>query len=138
MMMLEHPPLLIFQCSVKMKRQKSNPTMFGNMPLISYLDFLHFTLMEKASENGSNINMDDMGQFSQWHEKYLAIGELSTSFFENLWDKGNPEFLKTNSIKNQHMLWKYLHHQLEKPKNHPSLGIPCLFYFQNNSVISPG
>ena len=31
------------------------------------------------------------------------IGELS-------WDKGNPEFLKTNPIKNLHMLWKYLHH----------------------------
>ena len=55
-------------------------------------------------------NMDDMGQFYQWDEKYLAIGELSTSYFENSWDKGNPELLKTNCIKNLHMLWKYLHH----------------------------
>ena len=39
----------------KMKRKKKNPTMFGNMLLISYSNFLHFTLMGKASENGSNI-----------------------------------------------------------------------------------
>ena len=25
-------------------------------------------------------NMDDMGQFYQWDEKYLVIGELSTSY----------------------------------------------------------
>ena len=37
------------------------------------------------------------------------IGELPTSYLENSWDKGNPEFLKTNPIKNLHMLWKYLH-----------------------------
>ena len=54
--------------------------------------------------------MDDMEQFYQWEEKYLAIGELSTSYFENCWDQGNPEFLKTNPIKKLHMLWKYLHH----------------------------
>ena len=46
----------------------------------------------------------------EWDEKCLAIGELSTCYLENSWDKGNPEFLKTNSIKNLHMLWKYLHH----------------------------
>ena len=33
---------------------KSN-NIFGIMPLISYLNFLHFTLMEKPSENGSKI-----------------------------------------------------------------------------------
>ena len=50
------------------------------MPLISYLYFLHLTLVEKASEIGSlHQNMDDMEQFYQWDEKYLAIGELSTS-----------------------------------------------------------
>ena len=46
----------------------------------------------------------------QWDEKYLSIGELTTSYLENSWDKRNPEFLKTNSIKNLHMLSKYLHH----------------------------
>ena len=55
-------------------------------------------------------NMEDMEQFYHWNEKYLAIGELSTSYFENSWDKGNPEFLKMNPMKNLHMLWKYLHH----------------------------
>ena len=55
-------------------------------------------------------NMDDMGQFHQWGEKYLEIGELPTSYLENSWDKGNPEFLKTNPIKNLHILWKYLYH----------------------------
>ena len=55
-------------------------------------------------------NIDDMELFYQWDEKYLAIGELSTSFLENSWDISNPEFLKTNPIKNLHMLWKYLHH----------------------------
>ena len=55
-------------------------------------------------------NMDDMEMSYQWDEKYLSIGELSTSYLQNSWDKGNPEFLKTNSIKNLHMFWKYLHH----------------------------
>ena len=49
-------------------------------------------------------NIDDMEQVYQWDENYLAIGGLSTSYFENSWDKGNPEFLKTNPIKNLHML----------------------------------
>ena len=55
-------------------------------------------------------NMDDMQLFYQWDEKCLTIGELSTSYLENSWDKGKPEFLKNNFIKNQHMLWKYLYH----------------------------
>ena len=40
---------------VKLKRKTSTPTMFGNMPLISYLNLLLFTLMGKVSENGSYI-----------------------------------------------------------------------------------
>ena len=48
-----------------------------------------------------------MNQFYQWD---VAIGEFSTPYFENSWDKSNPEFLNTNPIKNLHMLWKYLHH----------------------------
>ena len=39
--------------------------------------------------------MDDLGQVHQWNEKYLVIGELSSSYLENSWDIGNPEFLKT-------------------------------------------
>ena len=34
------------------KEEKSNPTMFGNMPLISNSNFLHFTLMEKPQKMG--------------------------------------------------------------------------------------
>ena len=46
----------------------------------------------------------------------LAFREISTSYLENSWDKGNPEFLKTNSIKNMYMLWKYLHHLVREAK----------------------
>ena len=71
----------------------------------------YFILMVKVSEKWvKHQNIDDMELFYQWDEKYLAIGELSTSFLENSWDISNPEFLKTNPIKNLHMLWKYLHH----------------------------
>ena len=56
--------------------------MFGSMPLISHLP-LH--------PDGKSLrkwvkhqNMDDVEQSFQWDEKYLAIGELSTSYFENL------------------------------------------------------
>ena len=38
------------------------------------------------------------------------IGEFSTSYLENSWDKGNKEFSKANPIKNLHVLWKYLPH----------------------------
>ena len=51
----------------------------------------------KASENGSNIKT-----WMIWNNVY--------QWDENSWDKGNPEFLMTNSIKNLHILWKYLHH----------------------------
>ena len=50
-------------------------------------------------------SMDNMEQFYQWDERYLAIGVLSTSYLENSWDKGKPGFLKTNPIKNLRMLW---------------------------------
>ena len=69
-------------------------------------------------------NIDDMEQFYKWDEKYLAIGELSISNFENSWDKGNPEFLKTNSIKNLHMLGKYLHHLVREAQESSIPGNP--------------
>ena len=72
---------------------------------------LVFVLLSPLHPDGRSLrkwvkheDMDDMEQFYKWDEKYLAIGELSTSFFENSWDKGNPEFLKTNPIKNLHMI----------------------------------
>ena len=65
-------------------------------------------------------NMDDMELFYQWDEKCLEIGELSTSYLEKYWDKGNPEFLKTNHIKNLYMLWKCLHH-LVREAQEPSI-----------------
>ena len=50
-------------------------------------------------------NMDDMESFFKWDEGIIAIGEPSTSYLEISRGKGNLEFLKTNSIKNLHMLW---------------------------------
>ena len=66
---------------------------------------------------GQTSNMDDMEQFYQW----AVIEELSTSHLENSWDKSHPEFLKTNPIKNLHMLWKYLHHLVQEA---PESSIP--------------
>ena len=85
-------------------------------------------------------NMEDMESFYQCDKKFIAIGELyrSTSYLENSWDKGNLEFLKTNSITNLYMRWKYLNHQLKKPKSHPSIRINSLSYSQINSAIPPG
>ena len=57
-----------------------------------------------------------MESFYQWDEKWIAIGELHTSYLENSWDKGNLEFLKTNSIKNLYMVWKYLCHLVKEGK----------------------
>ena len=80
-----------------------------------------------------------MGQFYQWDEKYQVVGELSTSNLENSWDKGNPEFLKTNPIRNLQMLWKYLHHLVRETQESSIPGNPfSILLFQNNSVISPG
>ena len=63
-------------------------------------------------------NTDDMEMF-KWDKKYFSIGALSTSYLENSWDKGNPEFMKTNSIKNLHMLRKYLHHLAREAQESP-------------------
>ena len=68
--------------------------------------------------------MDDMEQFYQCDEKYLAIGELSTSYFENSCNKCNPEFIKINPIKNVHMLWKYLHHIVREAQESSIPGNP--------------
>ena len=67
--------------------------------------------------------------FYQWDEKYLSIGELSTSYFENSWDKGNPEFLKTNFIKNLLMIWKYLHHLVRETQESSIPGNPFSILF---------
>ena len=69
-------------------------------------------------------NMDDMEMFYQWDEKCLTIGKLSTSYLENSWDKGNPELLKTNSIKNLHILWNYLHHLVREAQESSIPGNP--------------
>ena len=61
-------------------------------------------------------NMDDMELFYQWDEKYMSIGELSTSYPENS--------LKTNSTKNLHMLWKYLHHLVREAQDSSIPGNP--------------
>ena len=55
-----------------------------------------------------HLDMENMEQFFKWNENWITIGELHTSYLENSWDKGNLEFLKTNSIQNLHMIWKYL------------------------------
>ena len=83
-------------------------------------------LLGKASDRKwvKHQNMDDMELFYQCDEKCLAIGGLSTSYLENSWDKGNPEFLKTNSIKNLHMLWKYLHHLVREAQESSIPGNP--------------
>ena len=119
--------------------KKSNPTMFGSMPLISYLNSMHFILMGKSLRKwAKHQNMDDTELFYQWDEKCLAIGELSTSYLENSWDQGNPEFLKTNSIKNLHMHWKYFHHLVREAQESSIPGNPLSICFQINSVTSPG
>ena len=124
MMMLEHLLFLIFLYPVKMKK-KSYPTLFGNMPMIFHSNSPHFILMVKVSAKGvKHQSMDDMELFCQWDEKYLSIGELSTSYLVKSWDKGNPEFLKTNSINNLHMLWKYLHHLVREAQESSIPGNP--------------
>ena len=69
-------------------------------------------------------NMEPMEQFYQWNENDITIGEPYTPYLENSWDKSNLEFLKTNSIKNLHMLWKYLHHLVRKAKESSTPGDP--------------
>ena len=54
-------------------------------------------------------NMDDMEQFNGMGNIWQLKNFLHLNF-ENSWDKGNPEFLMTNPIKNLRILQKYLHH----------------------------
>ena len=63
-----------------------------------------------------NVSVEDMESFYQWNENWITIGEPHTSNLENSWDKGNLEFLKTNSIQSLPMLWKYLHHLVKEAK----------------------
>ena len=71
--------------------------------------------------------METMEQFYQWNKNDITIGEPHTSYLENSWDKSNLEFLKTNSIRNLHMLWKYLHHLARKAKESSTPGDPFSF-----------
>ena len=130
MMMLEHLAFLIFLYIVKMKKKRS----FFNNVWEHAIDIV-FKLSPLHPDDKSlrkwvkHQNMDDMEMLYRWDENHLSIGELSTSFLENSWDKGNPEFLKTNSIKNLHMLWKYLHHQVRGAQESPSPGNPFSILF---------
>ena len=54
-------------------------------------------------------HMEGMKQLFQWEEQDIIIGTSQISYKSNSWDN-HFEFLKFNSIKNLHMLWKYLHH----------------------------
>ena len=69
-------------------------------------------------------DMENMEQFYQWKENDITTGEPHTSYLENSGDKSNIQFLKTNSIRNLHMLWKYLHHSVRKAKESSTLGDP--------------
>ena len=51
--------------------------------------------------------MDTIVQFYEWAEQDIAIGTLQTSYKENSWGK--------------HMLWKYLHHLVNKAKESSTL-----------------
>ena len=72
-------------------------------------------------------DMETMEQFYQWNENDITIGEPHTSYLENSWDKSSLEFLKTNSIRNLHMLWKYLHHLVREAKESSTPGDPYSF-----------
>ena len=80
-----------------------------------------------------------MEQFYQWNENDITIGEPHTSYLENSWDKSNSEFLKTISIRNLHMVWKYLHHLVRESKESSTPWGSILFLCsQTNSVTSLG
>ena len=49
----------------------------------------------------------------EWEEHVIVAGATETSCKGNSWGN-NTEFLKSNSIRNLHMLWKYLHHLANK------------------------
>ena len=63
--------------------------------------------------------MDTIKQFYEWDVRYLAIGELSTSYLDKPWDKKSLELLKTNPIKNMLVLWKYLPHLVREAQASP-------------------
>ena len=65
----------------------------------------------------------------------MAIEELFTSYFENSWEKGNSEFLKTNPIKNLHMLWKYLHHLVRETQESSIPGNPFTILLSDQFCI---
>ena len=65
-----------------------------------------------------------MEKFFLWNENEITIGEPHTSFQENSWDKSNLQFLKTDSIQNLCMLWKYLHHLVREAKESSISGNP--------------
>ena len=77
-----------------------------------------------------------MESFYQWDEQSIVIGELHKSYLENSWDKHNPDFLHTNSIKNLQMLWKNLHHLVREAQE---LSVnPFSNLLPNQFFISPG
>ena len=71
--------------------------------------------------------MDTREQVFQWNENDITIGEPHTSYLENSWEKSYLDFLKTNSIRNLHMLWKYLHHLVRKTKASSTTEAPFSF-----------
>ena len=54
-------------------------------------------------------HIESMEQFFEWEEQVLTEGTTQTSYKGNSWDS-QTEYLIYNSIKNLHMLLKYLHH----------------------------
>ena len=72
-------------------------------------------------------DMETMEQFYLWNENDITIGGPHTPCLENLWDKINLEFLETNSIRNLHMVWKYLHLLVREAKESSTPGDPFSF-----------
>ena len=105
-MMLEHLPSQTSYYPVRMIKKKSSPTMSGSIPLLPYSNCPHFILKEKVFENGSSTKIWKlMEQFFQWNESDIT----------------------TNSIRNLHMLWKYLHHLVREAKELSTTGDPYSF-----------
>ena len=82
-------------------------------------------------------DMETMEQFYQWNENDITIGEPHTSYLENSCDKSNLKFIRTNSIRNLHMPWKYSHHFVREAKESSTPGDPYSLCSQTNSVTSP-
>ena len=130
--MLGPPPSQIFPYPVRMRRKKISPTMYGNMLLMSYSNDPHSMLKGKSRKCVKHQKMETIEQFSQWNESDITIGEPQTSYLENSWDKSNLESLKTNYIRNLHMLWKYLYHLFRKAKKSSTTGDPYSFMLPDN------